>query len=267
MRSRRFASTRATLAELLHIGWSSPRHDGECFAREERPAVSVLSLPKRLPRNDGTERELEDRFLELLCSLQPRPGYFALFREIVLDCWKCGAAEASKAAAMIEKRVSELRQRLQRVEDRYLADDIDGRIYRELRDRLRYDITVAELERNEARIEETDVEGVLAFAQHVLENAGALWTNASADDRRALQGALFPTGLAWGRSGIWNRHNLLSLRSVVGSQRRRKRDGVPTGIRTRVSALKGPRPRPLDDGDLRGKAVGRPARRLPNILS
>jgi predicted DNA-binding protein (MmcQ/YjbR family) len=26
-------------------------------------------------------------------------------------------------------------------------------------------------------------------------------------------------------------------------------DGVPTGIRTRVSALKGPRPRPLDDGD------------------
>src|SRR5688572_29231032 len=27
--------------------------------------------------------------------------------------------------------------------------------------------------------------------------------------------------------------------------------GVPTGIRTRVSALKGPRPRPLDDGDVR----------------
>ena len=28
-----------------------------------------------------------------------------------------------------------------------------------------------------------------------------------------------------------------------------RQDGVPTGIRTRVSALKGPRPRPLDDGD------------------
>jgi site-specific DNA recombinase len=31
------------------------------------------------------------------------------------------------------------------------------------------------------------------------------------------------------------------------------RDGVPNGIRTRVLALKGPRPGPLDDGDLRGK--------------
>ena len=34
--------------------------------------------------------------------------------------------------------------------------------------------------------------------------------------------------------------------------------GVPTGIRTRVSALKGPRPRPLDDGDSWRAAVGRP---------
>ena len=37
--------------------------------------------------------------------------------------------------------------------------------------------------------------------------------------------------------------------------------GVPTGIRTRVSALKGPRPRPLDDGDLQRVAVGAPVRR------
>ena len=36
-----------------------------------------------------------------------------------------------------------------------------------------------------------------------------------------------------------------------------KRVGVPTGIRTRVSALKGPRPRPLDDGDS-GRQVKQP---------
>src|SRR2546425_232935 len=32
-----------------------------------------------------------------------------------------------------------------------------------------------------------------------------------------------------------------------------KEDGVPNGIRTRVLALKGPRPGPLDDGDRREK--------------
>src|SRR5688572_33062867 len=35
--------------------------------------------------------------------------------------------------------------------------------------------------------------------------------------------------------------------------------GVPTGIRTRVSALKGPRPRPLDDGDYRNSTGSGPA--------
>ena len=59
------------------------------------------------------------------------------------------------------------------MEERYLADDIDHRSYQELRDRLRYDLTLAELERNEARIEEADVEGVLALAHHVMENATA----------------------------------------------------------------------------------------------
>ncbi len=38
---------------------------------------------------------------------------------------------------------------------------------------------------------------------------------------------------------------------TVGTEPTEQREGgnVPTGIRTRVSALKGPRPRPLDDGD------------------
>jgi len=59
--------------------------------------------------------EMEDLFLGLMRSLQPRPGYFALFREIVLDCWKAEAGRAQKAAAALEKRVSELRRNLQRV--------------------------------------------------------------------------------------------------------------------------------------------------------
>ena len=41
--------------------------------------------------------------------------------------------------------------------------------------------------------------------------------------------------------------------------------GVPTGIRTRVSALKGPRPRPLDDGDSRAQffTIASPRARSP----
>ena len=71
-----------------------------------------------------------------------------------------------------------------------------------MRDRLRYDSVLTEIDRNDARLNETDVEGVLAFAGHVMNNAAALWTNASADDRKALQSTLFPNGLAWDGAGF-----------------------------------------------------------------
>ena len=49
---------------------------------------------------------------------------------------------------------------------------------------------------------ESDVEGVLTFAEHVLMNARSLWVNATSGDKRTLQRALFPEGLAWGASGF-----------------------------------------------------------------
>ena len=39
-------------------------------------------------------------------------------------------------------------------------------------------------------------------------------------------------------------------------EKKRERVGVPNGIRTRVLALKGPRPGPLDDGDVRRVLIG-----------
>ena len=59
------------------------------------------------------------------------------------------------------------------------------------------------------------------YARHEREAVGAAWAG---DDRRVIPGRL-------------------SLRS-----------GVPNGIRTRVLALKGPYPGPLDDGDVSGAA-------------
>ncbi|MEY4636856.1 MAG: hypothetical protein RJA55_2654, partial [Acidobacteriota bacterium] len=44
----------------------------------------------------------------------------------------------------------------------------------------------AELERSDFRSDELDVEGLLTFAEHVLENLSPLWINAGIADRRIL---------------------------------------------------------------------------------
>jgi hypothetical protein len=163
--------------------------------------------------------EMEDRFLDVLRSLQPRNDYFPLFREIVLDCWKPECDEVRKTTAGMERRVSDLKQKLARVEDRFISDEIDQRSYRELRDRLRYDLALAELDRNDANVEEMDVERVLAFAQYVIENGAALWTNASPEGRRAIQSALFPNGLVWDGEGFGTVTTCLALNHLPGFAR------------------------------------------------
>ena len=53
------------------------------------------------------------------------------------------------------------------------------------------------------------------------------------------------------------------VRGVYGIvwERAKREIGVPNGIRTRVAALKGLNPRPLDDGDVRESRVGNYTRR------
>jgi hypothetical protein len=63
-------------------------------------------------------------------------------------------------------------------------------------------LALVEIQRNEAQLERLDVEGVLAFAEYVLTRAAALWSNASLEDRRALQRAIFPDRISWTTEGF-----------------------------------------------------------------
>ena len=51
------------------------------------------------------------------------------------------------------------------------------------------------MQEREATLEGYDVEGVLAFAEHVILNAARLWTEVSSDQKQRLQKVLFPEGV------------------------------------------------------------------------
>ena len=146
---------------------------------------------------------LEQQFVTLLEALQPRPEYLRLFRAIVLDTWQSERRRAGDVRAVLEQRISELRARIERVESAFLYDrSIDRRTYEGQLAKLREDLTLAEMERNAAQLEQLDIDGVLAFASHVLSNSAALWNAAGPDERASLQSALLPRGVEWTTDGF-----------------------------------------------------------------
>jgi hypothetical protein len=71
----------------------------------------------------------------------------------------------------------------------------DPQTYERQRDQLREQLALAEMELSEAVLSQLDVEGVLAFAEHVLTNAARLLMELGLDQKQQLQQALFPEGL------------------------------------------------------------------------
>src|ERR671910_563982 len=65
------------------------------------------------------------------------------------------------------------------------------------RDRLREELTLAQIDHHAEAVDELDIQGILAFAERVLPRASDLWVQASLDYKQRLQQLFFPEGIAY----------------------------------------------------------------------
>ena len=160
--------------------------------RSDLHYLCVLRFDEKLRQLSG------EQFVELLRQLVPSPEWLELLKQTVLSIWHEELGQASDVRENVQKRVTQTRARLRRLDEAFLYESsIDRTTYEELRDKLREELTLAELELSEAQVEQFDIDNALAKAISVLKNASALWIDASLEDRLQLQEVLFPQGLVW----------------------------------------------------------------------
>ena len=141
---------------------------------------------------------MEQEFQLFLKKLQPKPEYLRLFSEIVLDVWKEKQADALLQRVVLEKHLAGISERKEQLIKAFIYQKaIDKDIFQEQLDKLKEEMTIAEIELNEIGPEHIDLEAVLNFTQYVLLNADRLWTEASLDQKQRLQGVLFPGGMTF----------------------------------------------------------------------
>jgi site-specific DNA recombinase len=138
--------------------------------------------------------ELEAQFIGILEQLRPKPEYLKLFHATIIEVWNEENAQAVQLAAARERRVRELKEKRSRLVDLFLERKIKEATFEVEQERIDQDIVVAEIEANESRLDQLDVETALAFAEYVLTNAARLWREADLDQRQRLQRVLFPSG-------------------------------------------------------------------------
>ncbi len=121
-----------------------------------------------------------------------------LVKDRILYVWEQRRAGAKDRTAEQERRVKAIQQKLDRLDDAFLfAQSIDAKTYERQRDRLREELTLAQIDHHTEAVDELDVEGILAFAERILARASDLWVQASLDYKQRLQQLFSPEGIAF----------------------------------------------------------------------
>ena len=150
-----------------------------------------------------TKAKLEGLFVDELARLQPTPGYMRLLKESVLQVWKERQATVQSDLQAAEQARKKLQQKLHRLDEAFLFErSIDIDTYDRHADRVREQMTLLKIDEHTSRLEELDVEGILAFAERVLPRTADLWVQASLDQRHRLQQLFFPQGVAFDGNGF-----------------------------------------------------------------
>ena len=121
-----------------------------------------------------------------------------LVKDRILHVWEQRRAEANERSTEQERRVKAIQQKLDRLDEAFLySESIDLTSYSRQRDKLREELTLAQIDRHTEAVDELDVQGILAFAERILPRASDLWVQASLDYKQRLQQLFFPEGIAF----------------------------------------------------------------------
>jgi hypothetical protein len=150
--------------------WSKGRNGYYAYYHCQRQCCAV----------NVSKAELEGAFADELALLPPTAGYMRLVKDRILHVWEQRRAEAKDRTPEQEKRVKVIQQKLDRLDEAFLfAQSIDVVSYERQRDRLREELTLAQIDHHADAVDELDVQRILAFAERGLPRASDLWVQAS----------------------------------------------------------------------------------------
>ena len=174
-------------------------------------------------------------FLEFMRQQQPDSGYLRLFYRVVTDVWNQKQSDAAELSRKLEQQACELKDRKRKLREAMVYHQTIGRKeYDEMRIPLELELAECEDNLREARLAETDIDAVVAFAEDLLLNAASVWERCSLDQKQRLQRVLFPQGVEFSDGEYRTQETSFLFKPLGQPDPTTEIVGSATGNRTRV---------------------------------
>ncbi len=189
----------------------------------------------------------EQVFFDALKRIQPNKQFQRLFQEVLYDVWKQKQSEAIDSVKRIDGNIAVLKELQTKLVRKNLEGIISDDDYREQNQAIKEELVIKEVERSEARTEETDIDYLVAFSESLFNNVASIWLEATFGHKQMFQALLFPKGIVY-KDGLIGTEQLGLPFALIQKSLDQKSTLVPrTGFEPVIYRLRTCRPGPLDE--------------------
>ncbi len=149
-------------------------------------------------KENRSAKKLHQEFLELLASYQLKEKkYVAPLQELVYDTFVKMNKEGIKESERLNKEVLSLENKLDRLEERYVFEEINKAQYDKFKAKLSAEIKGKRENLSNHSFDSSNLKKSISLALKYALNLPSLWSSGDLETKRKLQYMVFPDGLGY----------------------------------------------------------------------
>jgi site-specific DNA recombinase len=147
-----------------------------------------------------SKEKLEEDFVLRLQDISPGKKFMAMLSATVLDTWKEQGRHFEAEAKRYEKQITLLEDKRKRVFEMREDGSYSREEFAERKSAVESELAALRISRSEARIEQFDLEGALAYAERFMADLGRQWRDLPPHLAPRFQKLVFPQGIPYVRN-------------------------------------------------------------------
>ena len=141
--------------------------------------------------------KLHLQFEKKLKGLQVESKYDDIIREVMIYTYENVTKENRDRTVSIKKQITETKQKLESIEERFAIGDITKEIFTKFSEKYNAEINGFEQKMRNPEISSSNLEKAINQALKMSSNLHEIWDSGNLEQKRKLQQLLFPSGLGY----------------------------------------------------------------------
>ena len=177
---------------------------------------------------------LHNNFIDLLNNNSADVSHDAFYRKALEYIYNKEAASGNTIRETLSLKLTELREKLDKVEERFAYAEIDRDIYKKISEKLKAKIGETEGYIENAAIKLSNPEKTIAFIVNLSSKLHTTWALGDYMQRQNIQKLLFPEGLQYNRENdeyLTSRWiSPIAVTSYISTSFRENKNGIPDDL-------------------------------------